>query len=525
MNNIQQAAHPKWIKECSLANPNTPYYCVKPNHDVIFTPSGKKVCIASGHGQVLVCEPGADTSPVKLTTASTWFSKIALYALHKTTGIDWDGHKARITSVAITPDGEKIATASTDSTVKLWRTGNGSLLYTIQTAPGVRCHCCSPKPKVSFSKCGGQLISLGTDKMVKVWGTPRGNLIHTLQPDRPCSLPEIDSSELERVDTNNEDLKTKCRDFGLVNQVNLSPDGTTLATSCEDLTTRLWNLTTGKLQYTLGDIFNESPYIGHTRPVRSNAFSPDGSLIATGSTGSKTINIWETTNGKLSAQLTCQESPEEAPKDAVLLTFSSKGSLACCYQHAINLWTAPVLENPQGICFGHPANTDPKIAHINDIYALAFSPDGNQLVSAGFDRRLFIWNSETGDLIQKLGGDPTMDFAWLLERYEGIEREKYGYMGARHYHQSRSRSQQQPEAEAEDEGAISDADRSQGTPEEDNLTIEPYYSTGRCFAFHYSCDPAWHCDKIKALTFSPNGERIASTDESGDTIIWKKSVS
>lgn len=58
-----------------------------------------------------------------------------------------------------------------------------------------------------------------------------------------------------------------------VNSVSFSPDGSLLATGSDDYTAKLWEVATGRQIRT---------FQGHKGTVRSVSFSPDGSFLATG---------------------------------------------------------------------------------------------------------------------------------------------------------------------------------------------------------------------------------------------------
>jgi WD40 repeat protein len=75
-----------------------------------------------------------------------------------------------------------------------------------------------------------------------------------------------------------------------VGAVAFSPDGSLLATGSYDSTVRLWDPVSRK---PAGD-----PLSGHTGSVVAVAFSPDGSLLATGSYDS-TVRLWTVPPGGL----------------------------------------------------------------------------------------------------------------------------------------------------------------------------------------------------------------------------------
>ena len=70
----------------------------------------------------------------------------------------------------------------------------------------------------------------------------------------------------------------------IVTSVSFSPDSSLLASGSWDKTIRLWDTMTGTLKQTL---------TGHTDNVFSVSFSLDGSLLASGGSD-KTIRLWDT---------------------------------------------------------------------------------------------------------------------------------------------------------------------------------------------------------------------------------------
>ena len=80
---------------------------------------------------------------------------------------------------------------------------------------------------------------------------------------------------------------------GPVNSLVFSPDGGTFATASDDNTARLWDTNTGE---------HKISFVGHTETINSVAFSPDGEKFATAS-DDKTIGLWNLQTGEQIARL------------------------------------------------------------------------------------------------------------------------------------------------------------------------------------------------------------------------------
>lgn len=75
------------------------------------------------------------------------------------------GHTYRVTCIAFSPNGRRIATTSHDRTVKLWDADTGQEVLTLRHTAGVNC--------VAFSLDGHRLVSGSIDHTAQIWdGTP-----------------------------------------------------------------------------------------------------------------------------------------------------------------------------------------------------------------------------------------------------------------------------------------------------------------------------------------------------------------
>ena len=71
------------------------------------------------------------------------------------------GHRNKVESVAFSPNGKLIATASSDRTIRLWDSASGAELLKLSQEGTGRC--------VLFTPDGKHLASGGDDKTVKLW--------------------------------------------------------------------------------------------------------------------------------------------------------------------------------------------------------------------------------------------------------------------------------------------------------------------------------------------------------------------
>ncbi|MBD2522422.1 serine/threonine-protein kinase [Nostoc sp. FACHB-133] len=257
------------------------------------------------------------------------------------------GHSSDVNSVAFSPDGTTLGSASDDKTIKLWNLSSGEEIHTLEGHS-------TWIWTIAFSPDSKTLASGSADKTIKLWNVETGKLVRTLEGNTDG-----------------------------VTSVAFSPDGKTLAsgTASKDIKIKLWNLETGKLIRTLD---------GHTDGVSSVAFSPDGKTLASGS-WDKTIKLWNLNTGKeirtLKGNAESILSVAFAP-DGVTLASGSKDK-------TIKLWNL---------------NTGKEIrtlkGHKDKVNSVAFLPSGTQngltLVSGSSDKTIKLWNPLTGKEIRTL---------------------------------------------------------------------------------------------------------------------------
>ncbi len=204
-------------------------------------------------------------------------------------------HKAGITSLAITPDGQTLASASYDKTIKLWNLKTGQLINTITGHNSwVRSIAISPDGQTIAS--GGGSLDPKTDTNVRLWNLKTGELIRMIPGNSNSTNFVRFSSDGKTLVVGSETaIKILNTNSGeLINTINapspegikavsLSPDGKTLAMTSLDASVKLWNLEDGKLGQTLVPPANNQN-LDRLYPS-SVSFSPDGKTIAIGHGG------------------------------------------------------------------------------------------------------------------------------------------------------------------------------------------------------------------------------------------------
>lgn len=228
-----------------------------------------------------------------------------------------EGHTDTVTDISFSRNGELIATASNDKTVKLW------------------------------SRDGKEIKSLReghSDGVTSVAFSPDGKIIASGSKDKKIILWNLDGKQ----------IKTLSGHGDWVTDVSFSPDGQIIASASEDKTVRLWRID--------GDGTPITTFEGHESKVTVVRFSPDGQTIASASEDG-TIQLWNLEGKELK--------PIKSPASVLSLTFSSDGKtlLVVSSDNTLKMWSldATLLKTTNNISWNTPVFT-------------SFSPDDKVLV-------------------------------------------------------------------------------------------------------------------------------------------------
>jgi WD40 repeat protein len=259
-----------------------------------------------------------------------------------------EGHTDAARSVDFSPNGEVLVSGSKDATVRLWRALDGTLLHTLEGHT-------DEINRVIFSPSGEIVASGSNDGLVNIWRISDGKLLRTLE--------EHDSS---------------------VYSVAFSPDGQRLVSTSGDGLIRVWRVADGALLNTQD---------GHISIYKGLTFSPDSKILACA--GWKTMRLYSAPDGELLNMLKHADHIWSA-------AFSPDGTLLATGTHGgpIRLWRIPE---------GFPVRT--LEGHMDHVTGLAFTPDGKILASSSDDHTVKLWRVSDGELLQTLEGHE----AWVRD--------------------------------------------------------------------------------------------------------------
>ncbi|MEE9351338.1 MAG: WD40 repeat domain-containing protein [Thiotrichaceae bacterium] len=180
------------------------------------------------------------------------------------------------------------------------------------------------------------------------------------------------------------------------NKTRVSPDGNLIATGTVDGYVQLWDAHKKTLKYSLK---------GRNRSIENISFSPDGQYIIVGDNRGS-ITIWErNTNNRvffINAHKLGSAIGVMSPDNKFLATASSESSI-------IKLWD--VQTNKAMSKF---------IGHHGDITDLAYSPDGKFIASSAKDGTIKLWNISNKSIEQSfIGSSKTVEFLSLAFSPDG----------------------------------------------------------------------------------------------------------
>jgi WD40 repeat protein len=343
---------------------------------------GTAVAVLGGHSG-LITHVAFSPDGQFLASASADHT-VKLYAIAGKELTPLRGHAGSVQHVAFSPDGERLASAGMDGVVRLWDTATGKNVATLGSHR-------APVARVAFSPDGQQLATASLDKMVKLWDPDTGRETANLSGHGGAVIHVAFSANGQRLASASIDKTVRLWDAATGQEIAtlgghdewatcaFSPNNHFLASASIGKTVKLWSGVTGKEIATLA---------GHSNRVVHVAFSPDSKRLASAS-DDKTVKLWDTTTGTAFTTLAGHTGAVThvafSPNGRHLASASADGT--------VRLWD-PATGKDRAILVGHT----------NKVAQVAFSPDSQRLVSASGDGTLKVWDTTTGKALAHLEG-------------------------------------------------------------------------------------------------------------------------
>ncbi len=254
-------------------------------------------------------------------------------------------------STTFSPDGQYIASGHLDNTLKVWNASTGELMKTYEHDNWVY--------SVAYSPDGKQIVSGSAAGTIRVWDISGDSIITSI-------------------------------DAGSITQgakaIAVSPNGELIASGGYDNKIKIWDFETGQLIKEL---------TGHNGAVRSVSFSPDGAYLISGS-DDFTIKLWEVESGNQVYTFAGHQDWTKAVFSPDGNNIVSGGGRGGFYEedidHTIKLWNVDTNELIWSLGSDFSG-------HDSQVSSIAYSPNGQHIVSGGYDKTIKLWNAETGNLI------------------------------------------------------------------------------------------------------------------------------
>ena len=272
------------------------------------------------------------------------------------------GHLGPVVSTAFSPDSQRVVTGSDDGTARMWdvATGKELLIFRGHT---------DAVTAVAFSPDGKLVISGSQDRTAKIWEAVSGKELFSLAGHT---------------------AGIRCVAF--------SPDGQRFATGGKDAVAKIWNLRSRQELLSLS---------GHNVDIHSLAFSSDGRRIAT---ASGTTKVWEAVTGKELLSIEGRNSVDFSPDGERIVTGDGNSakvwSLATGEKILEQRGLGPLVHSVKFSPDGRTVLSSSEVAmlwelsskkvsilkgHIRAVSSAAFSPDGQRIVTGGWDHTARIW--------------------------------------------------------------------------------------------------------------------------------------
>ena len=357
----------------------------------------------------------------------------------------WNG----LQCIQFSPDGKTLATGWHDSTIRLWDVNTGTIRYTLTDHEQM-------VSTLTFTPNGKTLVSGSRDETIRLWDVNTGNLTNTLvghldeildvavSPHNNILIACDRCYEIRIWNLNTGEMLKRIGErehLQIPRSIIFSADGNTFATGGHEARIYIWDVATAmKMRsftkhtfYSSHGVFSPTEntsairgyagtvllvdtetgklkhkFNGTSQSIKTLAYSPDGTMLATGH--DDTIRLWDAQTG------TALLPPMDTSGDPYRITFSRDGELVAglfhtnSEQHIYTFETASGKQLHRIKVYTHTGHgpglwgnqPNLEIEHSYWVRTIAFSPDGKTIASCATDKAIRFWDVDNGTHLRKI---------------------------------------------------------------------------------------------------------------------------
>jgi WD40 repeat protein len=296
-------------------------------------------------------------------------------------------HAKRITSTIFTPDNQKLLTASSDKTVKVWDVKTCVLQQTLELSEIPSClwiEANNSRLFIGYEKTiSSEYVSIEAysfsdknkfqklhvqeqahkGKITSIVSSPDGKFLYTAGIDTEIAIWKInENATISLID--------RLRNRDAVYSLAIDEISGQIASTSQDCSVRIWKTEdTSKIEC----MFSSQGYSGC---IYQTKFVPNNQNTLISTSNENEIRIWDVesgTNTELSGHTGEINSIVFSPTDSNIFASGS-------YDTTIKIWN---LKKKQNVSLD---------GHTSRVWALAFSSDGKMLISGSYDGTIKIWD-------------------------------------------------------------------------------------------------------------------------------------